>query len=187
MSALLLPEKPTFFAWVAVSQCQGRNLGRGGKAQQSGNHSTSLERAANELENRHRHNRLRDQTGSMIVSGIAVLENVRKYRAIAANGVVPSTAASVLARSGQGMGAARVGGARNLFFDASRLEIPSRAIRGDGRRGVSPWGHEQRLAMNIQCLLFAHKQTCGGDWTMQSAGMSRRPDRAHRCSAGIAV
>ena len=38
---------------------------------------------ANELENRHRHNRLRDQTGSMIVSGIAVLENVRKYRAIA--------------------------------------------------------------------------------------------------------
>jgi hypothetical protein len=39
--------------------------------------------AANELENRHRHNRLRDQTGSMIVSGIAVLENVRKYRAIA--------------------------------------------------------------------------------------------------------
>jgi hypothetical protein len=39
--------------------------------------------AANELENRHRHNRLLDQTGSMIVSGIAVLENVRKYRAIA--------------------------------------------------------------------------------------------------------
>jgi hypothetical protein len=39
--------------------------------------------AANELENRHLHNRLLDQTGSMIVSGIAVLENVRKYRAIA--------------------------------------------------------------------------------------------------------
>ena len=40
-------------------------------------------RGANELENRHRHNRLRDQTGSMIVSGMAVLENVRKCRAIA--------------------------------------------------------------------------------------------------------
>ena len=38
---------------------------------------------ANDLENHHRHNRLGDQTGSMIVSGIAVLENVRKYRAIA--------------------------------------------------------------------------------------------------------
>ena len=38
---------------------------------------------ANELENRHRHNRVQDQTGSMIVSRIAVLENVRKYRAIA--------------------------------------------------------------------------------------------------------
>ena len=38
---------------------------------------------ANELENRHRHNRLRDQTGRMIMSGKAVLENVRRYRAIA--------------------------------------------------------------------------------------------------------
>ena len=38
---------------------------------------------ANELENRRRQNPLWDQTGSMIVSGMAVLENVRKYRAIA--------------------------------------------------------------------------------------------------------
>lgn len=38
---------------------------------------------ANDLANRHRHNRHRNQTGSMIVSGIAVLENVCKYRAIA--------------------------------------------------------------------------------------------------------
>ena len=82
MSALLPPKADILCMGRRVSMPRAE-LGRGGKAQQSGNHSTSPERAANELENRHRHNRLRDQTGSMIVSGIAVLENVRKYRAIA--------------------------------------------------------------------------------------------------------
>jgi hypothetical protein len=66
-----------------VSQCQGRNLGRGGRLNNPETVRQLRREGANELENRHRHNRLRDQTGSMIVSGIAVLENVRKYRAIA--------------------------------------------------------------------------------------------------------
>ena len=38
---------------------------------------------ANELENRHPPQWLRDQTGRMIMNSKAVLENVRRYRAIA--------------------------------------------------------------------------------------------------------
>jgi hypothetical protein len=38
---------------------------------------------ANDLENRRRHNRDRGQRGRMMMGGKAVLENVRKYRAIA--------------------------------------------------------------------------------------------------------
>ena len=45
----------------------------------------------------------------------------------------------------------------------------------------------RRLAMKIQYPLYScHKQTCGGDWVMPSAGVSRWLDPAHRCSAGIA-
>ena len=74
-------------------------------------------------------------------SGARKRAQISRYSlVVSANGVVPPTAASVLARAGQGMGAARVGRTRILFFDACRLEIPSRAIlrRWPARREPVP-------------------------------------------------
>ena len=74
MSALLSPESRHS---LQGSPCLNAKGGTWGAAERLNNPETirHLRRGgANDLENRHRHNRLRDQTGSMIVSGIAVLE-----------------------------------------------------------------------------------------------------------------
>src|SRR6202045_3900766 len=91
---------------------------------------------ANELENRHPpqsapgpdwENDHERQSGARKRAQIS-----RDSLAVSANSGVPATAAFLLARAGQGMGAARVGGTRILLFDASRVKIPLRAIGGDG-------------------------------------------------------
>jgi hypothetical protein len=85
MSALLPPKADilSLKKWACLNNAKG---GTRGVVEWLNNPETIRHlwrEGANELENRPRHNRLRDQTGSMIVSGMAVLENVRKYRAIA--------------------------------------------------------------------------------------------------------
>src|ERR1700676_659480 len=74
----------------------------------------------------------------MIMSSKAVLENVRRYRAIAS--LYRQTAAfrppqrfSLLEQAKEWE--ARVGGTRILLFDASRVKIPLRAIGGDACGG----------------------------------------------------
>ena len=83
MSALLSPESRHSLQGSPCLNAKGRTCGVVERLNNPETIRHLRREGANELENRHRHNRLRDQRGSMIVSGIAVLENVRKYRAIA--------------------------------------------------------------------------------------------------------
>jgi hypothetical protein len=60
------------------------------------------------------------------------------------------------------MGAARVGGARILLFDTSRVEIPLRAIGEDGCRRASATRHtvgevsESRCGWNVVGIAYAN-------------------------------